>query len=573
MSEYLRSDEIPACVHRVALSRGAPFDFVAPAESLEISRRRAGASAHRRATIDRLRELHPSAVVGPSEKETSALMAEGHDLILLPRLAADAAGRRSAFVHVLVRVGRDGETFTYAPIIVKNHEVVEAAATRRTLGSDLGRLRPGEAQYHDGLGTRSSLSMTRSGLALAHASRVLAVLGHGDARARGGVVDRQGRLWWFELADGSYPRFNLAAYDRLYQERLEVLAAHDRWREGGESFPTAPYWHRDCPECPYAMWCEEQLEALDDVSLVRYTTLNQQLVLRENGLETRAALARLDPHRARRARSRALNPLEHHRPEDLLGRSLDKLDELIYRARVRVRGTCLRIVDARAMGCPTADVEVDVDMESYEDATYLWGAYVSVNVPTPGVTPGYRAFAEWGPLDQSSEAALFARFWRFLDEVRAACSVQGRTFAAYCFWAQAEDGAMNRAVEHPLDGGPGARDLAAFRSREPAEWVDLHEQAQRQIQTEGPLGLKQLEGALGLKQLAGAAGFRWRDANPSGEASIAWYEVAVREGDAAAAASRVRLLEYNEDDCRATKALRDWLNGPARDLPHRDDPL
>jgi predicted RecB family nuclease len=32
-------------------------------------------------------------------------------------------------------------------------------------------------------------------------------------------------------------------------------------------------------------------------------------------------------------------------------------------------------------------------------------------------------------------------------------------------------------------------------------------------------------------------------------------------------------MDYNEDDCRATKALRDWLNGPARDLAHRDDPL
>jgi predicted RecB family nuclease len=562
--EYLRNDEISACVHRIALTRGAPFEFVAPEESLEATRRRAGARAHRRTTIDLLRRLHPTAAVGPSEQDTGALMASGHDVILLPRLAADAAGRRTAAVHALVRTGRDGERFTYAPIIVKNHEVVEAASTRRTLGSELDRLRPAEAEYRDGVGTRSSLSMTRSGLALAHASRVLTVLGHGDARARGGVVDRQRRLWWFELADASYPRFNLAAYDRLYRERVDVLSAHDRWRAEGGPFPTAPYWHRDCAECPYALRCEKELEELDDVSLVRFTTFDQQLLLRENGVATRTALARLDPHRARRARSRALNPLEHHRPEDLLGRSLDKLDELIYRARVRVHGTYLRVVEPDEMGCPTADVEVDVDMESYEDATYLWGAFVSVAVPTAGVTPGYRAFVEWEPLGDGAEAALFGAFWRHLTEIRAACAAQGRTFAAYCFWAQAEDGAMNRAVEHPFEGGPDAADLAAFRRREPAEWIDLHEQAKRQIQTEGPLG---------LKQLAGAAGFRWRDANPSGEASIAWYEVAVRKDDPEAAASRARLLEYNEDDCRATKALRDWLNGPARHLPHRDDPL
>ncbi len=52
-----------------------------------------------------------------------------------------------------------------------------------------------------------------------------------------------------------------------------------------------------------------------------------------------------------------------------------------------------------------------------------------------------------------------------------------------------------------------------------------------------------------------------------------WYEVATRGGNDEAATSRQRILDYNEDDCLATKALRDWLNGPAKTLAHRDDPL
>ena len=562
MSQYLRSDEILACVHRVALTRGSPFEVVLAPTSPEAARRRAGARAHRRATMDQLRRLHPDAPFTPSEDDTASLMLEGHDVILQPRLPADDAGRRSASVHALVRVGRVDQRYTYAPLLIKNHEVVEVATTRRTLGADLAHLRPADATYHDGWGTRASLSMTRSGLSLAHATRVLHALGHGDRHARGGVVDRQRRLWWFDLAGGDFPRFNLATYDRLYAERRDVLEAHDRWRDEGDAFPTGPYWHRDCPECPFAPLCEGQLEAHDDVSLVRFTTLDQQLLLREHGVATRAQLARLDATRARRARNLTPHPLERHRPEDLLGRTIDKLDELIYRARVHARGTYLRCVEASAMGCPTADVEVDVDMESYEDATYLWGAHVTVVTPTQGVEPGYRAFAEWGPLDRDAEAVLFADFWAWLSTVRSACADQGRSFAAYCFWARAEDGAMNRAVHTPLEGGPTAADLAAFRGADPAQWIDLHELAKRQIQTEGPLG---------LKQLAGAAGFAWRDPSPSGEASIGWYEVATRGSGEEAAASRTRLLEYNEDDCRATKALRDWLNGPAKDLAHRDD--
>jgi len=297
---------------------------------------------------------------------------------------------------------------------------------------------------------------------------------------------------------------------------------------------------------------------------VRFTTFSQQLLLREHQVTTRAQLAQLDPQRARSARNRALNPLEPYEPVEVLGRAIDKLDDLIYRARAHERGSSLRVVGANEMGCPTADIEIDVDMESYDDATYLWGAYVTVNRLTDGVAGGYRPFAEWGELDQQSEAAIFRDFWQWLGELRTLCEEQGRTVAAYCFWAQAENGAMNRAVTTPIEGGPTLADLAVFRASDPAVWIDLHELAKRQVQTEGPLG---------LKQLAVAAGFRWRDPNPSGEASILWYEEATKSDGPEAVQARQRIIEYNEDDCRATKALRDWLNGPARLLAHRDAPL
>jgi predicted RecB family nuclease len=503
-------------------------------------------------------------VTPTSQKETADFMESGCELILLPRIASDVAGRRSTSVHALVRVGREDELYTYAPLLIKNHEVVEVASTRRTLGGSLEHLRPSEAVFHDGVSTRSSPPMTRSGLSLAQATRILQSTGHADSNARAGIVDRQNRLWWVELAGNTYPRFNLAAYDNLYGPRLQVLNAHDEWKTNGGAFPTAPYWHRDCPECPFSEHCEAELEARDDVSLVRFTSFDQQLLLREHGVETRNDMARMDPLRARRARRTLLNPLEHHEPEEHLGRRIDKLDDLIYRARAHERGSSLRIVDAERMGCATADVEVDVDMESYEDVTYLWGAYVTSNQAIEGVTPGYQSFAEWGELSRESEAVNFAHFWTWLSELQATCEKEERTFAAYCFWAQAEDGAMNRAVATPLTGGPTLSDLSDFRNSDPPRWHDLHEQAKRQIQTEGPLG---------LKQLAMAAGFRWRDPNPSGEASILWYEESTRDEGSDALASRQRILEYNEDDCRATKALRDWLNGPARALPHRDDLL
>ncbi len=563
MVRPLRGDEILACVHRVALSRGSPVEVAAAPPSAESERRRRDASDHRRATLSALRALHPGAPTPASVAETSALLGDGVPLILNPRLDLDRAGVRAAVAHALVRVGRRESTYTYAPVIVKNCEVVEVAPTRRTLEGSLARLAPGDAQFTDGVGVRSTATVVRGGILLAHALRVLEAIGVADPSARGALVDRNRQVWWMALAGDAYPRFNLATYDENYRQRLAILAAHERWRLGDADFPTEPYWHRDCPECPFAAPCESYLEDRDDVSLTRFTTVDQQLALREHGVATRAQLARLDPARARRARVRVVTPAGELAPEDHLGRTIDKLDDLIYRARVHERASLLRTLDPGRMGCPGADVEVDVDMESYDDVTYLWGANVTLNVDLAGVTPGYHAFVNWADLDGASEARLFARFWGWFDDVRRRCESAGLTFRAYCFWAQAEDGAMNRAVASLAPGEVNRDDIDAFRDPRAGHWVDLHERAKRQVQTEGPLG---------LKILAQAAGFSWRDANPSGEASMLWYEVAIGDGPDAAA-SRSRILEYNEDDCRATKALRDWLNGPARALAHRDDPV
>jgi predicted RecB family nuclease len=61
----------------------------------------------------------------------------------------------------------------------------------------------------------------------------------------------------------------------------------------------------------------------------------------------------------------------------------------------------------------------------------------------------------------------------------------------------------------------------------------------------------------GLKEVAPAFGFSWRDESPSGLMSQVWYLDAIRTDDLEVAASaRERLLTYNEDDVRATLAVR-----------------
>jgi predicted RecB family nuclease len=59
-----------------------------------------------------------------------------------------------------------------------------------------------------------------------------------------------------------------------------------------------------------------------------------------------------------------------------------------------------------------------------------------------------------------------------------------------------------------------------------------------------------------IKTLASFLGFHWRDPDPSGGASIEWYNQWVQTGDSTV---KQRILEYNEDDCRATRVLLDGV--------------
>lgn len=59
-----------------------------------------------------------------------------------------------------------------------------------------------------------------------------------------------------------------------------------------------------------------------------------------------------------------------------------------------------------------------------------------------------------------------------------------------------------------------------------------------------------------IKTLAKYLGFAWRDKHPSGAASIEWFDRWCKDGKPE---TRHRLLEYNEDDCRATRVLLDGI--------------
>ena len=84
---------------------------------------------------------------------------------------------------------------------------------------------------------------------------------------------------------------------------------------------------------------------------------------------------------------------------------------------------------------------------------------------------------------------------------------------------------------------------------DPAHAIDLYYDVVRKA-TEWPTW------DFSIKTLAKYLGFAWRDTHPSGAASIEWFDRWIKTGDPAI---RQRILDYNEDDCRATRVLLDGI--------------
>jgi predicted RecB family nuclease len=206
---------------------------------------------------------------------------------------------------------------------------------------------------------------------------------------------------------------------------------------------------------------------------------------------------------------------------------------------------------------PRADVEVDVDMESFgESGAYLWGALLSLpGGADVGHEPGYRAFATWEPLPTDDEARSFAEFWGWLRAIRADCAERGLTFAAYCYNEQAENrwmlGSADRFAGYP--GMPSREEVTEFITSD--LWVDMFALVSKWFLCAH---------GKGLKRIAPVAGFAWSDPEASGENSMRWYRDAVAmDGGRPCEVQRERLLRYNADDVHATHILREWMCSPA----------
>lgn len=279
---------------------------------------------------------------------------------------------------------------------------------------------------------------------------------------------------------------------------------------------------KECATCRYWVHCEPALRAADDISLV--LPGDRARDFREEGLTTVTEL--IDARRG---------------------------EPSVLAAAWRNGTPLLRRSAAGPVTGPAADVEIDVDMEAYLDhGAYLWGAFDGA---------AYHGFSTWEDLGTDAEAENFARFWSWLRERRAEARTAGKTFAVYCYSAHGENHWL-RASATRFGGRrfgslrvPELEEVEEFIASE--EWVDVFRWVRHHLF--GPQGI-------GLKVVAPQAGYTWADEDFGGEESVYTRRRALAV-DEAGYAARATLLRYNEDDTRATAAVRAWLRAGAPGVP------
>ncbi|MCZ4077384.1 TM0106 family RecB-like putative nuclease [Rhodococcus sp. H36-A4] len=396
----------------------------------------------------------------------------------------------------------------YLPIIVVNHKVTDPGRGART--SPLIEWAPVVDE------TRKVRSQLRDQLRLAHLYRMLDFEGIASPNAEGGAIGYRAECI---LVHDLTTVFDV--YDARFLDRLSVAR--------GESF-TVPSQVSECRSCPWWTDCRPQLVANRDVSLV--ASGMRADALREQGVSTIDELADFS------------GPEPDNWP---FGSFTDAVAAATaWRAGVPL----LRRTDT--VSVHRADVEVDVDMESYQEhGAYMWGTLLTEKGGPPAE---YRGFVTWDPLPTVDEGRSFAEFWAWLMGKRADAALRGKTFAAYCYSRAAEDKWLLDSARRfgNISGVPSEAEIREFIDSE--QWVDIYQAVSDQFIC--PNGK-------GLKKIAPVAGFEWRDAEAGGEASMGWYREAVGYDAEPDATQRERLLVYNEDDVRATKVLREWMSDRA----------
>lgn len=272
-----------------------------------------------------------------------------------------------------------------------------------------------------------------------------------------------------------------------------------------------------CSLCPWLSDCYANARAERHLSLVPGVTPNRYRILQGAGLTSLEALASAHPRRLA-----ALPEFGDRVAEDLILQAQALRDN---RAIARPGAAASNCVPGEL---PSADVELFFDIEAEPElgADYLHGVWA---VDRRRRTSSFRAFLAEDPAE---EGRIWYEFLEFMESHGAA--------PIFHFCAYEREAVRRLGQRYGTD--------AARVDRLTARFTDIHAWTVQTV-------VLPVEG-YALKQIATYLGFDWRDGSANGAQAVYWYSQWLKTGDRGFLEA---IVAYNEDDCRATQRVKDWL--------------
>jgi len=306
----------------------------------------------------------------------------------------------------------------------------------------------------------------------------------------------------------------------LYQSSL---AASKNIVERSEK--TLPAYAGICKLCHWHTSCISRLKKLNDLTLIPELGRAKRdvMVPRISGIKN---LAEADLEKFSNGKKTVFSGIGH-----------GSLEKFQVRARIQCQPGAKPYLK-EPIHLPHSELELffDIETDPMRDICYLHG-FVERN-GGKNSTERYVPFLAEQPTPEE-EMRAFSRAWEYVQANRP-CVIYYYSPYERTFWRKLQKLYPTIATEEEIE--------ELFT---PEISVDLYHDIVRS-KTEWPTY------DFSIKTIASYLGFKWRDPNPSGAASIEWYHRWVETGDPKI---RQRILDYNEDDCRAMRFLLDAVQG------------
>jgi len=306
-------------------------------------------------------------------------------------------------------------------------------------------------------------------------------------------------------------------YERLRNE-AELLAGGTHLTVAGKKAA--------CDQCVWFEVCDADVRRRDDVTLVAGIGESHREKLSQLGVNTVAELTSTDPSLLMTVKG--IGPAFAEK----------------WTRQARVQKSCV-VEQLASWTPPRTRFEVSYDIEDFffSGTVYLHGLLVRSSAAPHFGEAEYSVshFGQYSAICATAsedEESVWRRFLEKIDELDA--------LADYAVYVYSSHERTNLTKLQGRYGSSAALDRFADR------FVDLYDVVRKHFvfPTE----------STGLKSIASFCGFTWRDADPGGAQSIAWWAQYLKD-PVANASLRDRVIAYNEDDVRASFAIRDWMTG------------